>query len=91
MHILYYVKLLYYIKICIYYIELVYQNIHILCYFKLVYYMKIYIHYTHTFIFYYILFFLWRCGPTRAMASSFTTFLDHTQRRITVCRIPLDE
>ena len=32
---------------------------------------------------------LWRCGPTRAMASSFLTFLDHT-RRITVCRTPLD-
>jgi len=36
------------------------------------------------------LFFLWRCGPTRAMASSFMRFLDHTQRRITVGRIPLD-
>ena len=34
---------------------------------------------------------LWRCGPTRAMASSFTRFLDHTQRRITVGRTPLDE
>jgi len=29
---------------------------------------------------------LWRCGPTRAMASSFLRFLDHTQRRITVGR-----
>ena len=36
-------------------------------------------------------FFLWRCDPTRAMASSFTRFLDHTQRRITVGRTPLDE
>ena len=36
-------------------------------------------------------FFLWRCGPTRAMASSFLRFLDHTQRRITDCRTPLDE
>ena len=36
-------------------------------------------------------FFLWRCGPTRSMASSFLTFLDHTQRRITVGRTPLDE
>ena len=35
--------------------------------------------------------FLWRCGPTRAMASSFLRFLDHTQRRITVSRTPLDE
>ena len=38
-----------------------------------------------------LLFFLWRCGPTRAMASSFTKFLDHTQRRITVGRTSLDE
>ena len=34
---------------------------------------------------------LWRCSPTRAMASSFLRFLDHTQRRITVGRTPLDE
>ena len=32
----------------------------------------------------------WRCGPTRAMASSFTGYLDHTKRRITVGRTPLD-
>jgi len=32
----------------------------------------------------------WRCGSTRAMAS-FLRFLDHTQRRITVGRTPLDE
>ena len=38
-----------------------------------------------------IFFFLWRCGPTLAMASSFLRFLDHTQRRITVGRTPLDE
>jgi len=31
------------------------------------------------------------CGPTRAMASSFLRFLDHTQRRITVGRTSLDE
>jgi hypothetical protein len=36
-------------------------------------------------------FFLWRCDPTRAMASSFTRFLDHTQRSTTVGRTPLDE
>jgi len=36
-------------------------------------------------------FFLWRCGPTRAMASSFMSFLDHTQRPTTVGRTPLDE
>jgi hypothetical protein len=35
--------------------------------------------------------FLWRCGPKRAMASSFLRFLVHTQRRITVGRTPLDE
>ena len=35
--------------------------------------------------------FLWCCDPTRAMASSFLRFLDHTQRRITVGRAPLDE
>ena len=35
--------------------------------------------------------FLWRCGLTRAVASSLTRFLDHTQRRTTVGRTPLDE
>jgi len=39
----------------------------------------------------YKIFFLCRCDPTRVMASSFTRFLDHTQRRITVGRTPLDE
>ena len=34
----------------------------------------------------------WRSSPTRAMASSFLMrFLDHTQRRTTVGRTPLDE
>jgi len=33
----------------------------------------------------------WRCSPTRAMASSFLRFLDHTQWRNTVGRTPLDE
>ena len=28
-------------------------------------------------------FFLWRCDPTRVIASSFLMFLDHTQRRTT--------
>jgi len=41
--------------------------------------------------FIFFLFFLWRCGPTRAMVSSFLRFLDHTQRRTTVSRTPLDE
>ena len=36
-------------------------------------------------------FFLWRFGLTRALASSFLRFLDHTQRRATVGRTPLDE
>jgi len=36
-------------------------------------------------------FFVWRFGATRDMASSFTRFLDHTQRRTTVGRIHLDE
>ena len=36
-------------------------------------------------------FFLWRCDPRRARASSFRRFLDHTQRRTTVGRTPLDE
>ena len=38
-----------------------------------------------------LFFFLWLCGPTRAMASSFLRFLDHTQRRTTAGRTPLDE
>ena len=42
-------------------------------------------------VFLLIFFFLWRCGPTRAMASSFLRFLDHTQRRITVGRTRLYE
>ena len=36
-------------------------------------------------------FLLWRCDPTRVMASSFLRFLDHTQRRTTLGRTPLDE
>jgi hypothetical protein len=35
-------------------------------------------------------FFLWRCGPTRAMVSSVLTFMYHTYH-ITVGRTPLDE
>ena len=38
-----------------------------------------------------ILIFLWRCDPTRLVASSFLRFLDHAQRRTTVGRTPLDE
>jgi hypothetical protein len=36
-------------------------------------------------------FFFWRWGPTRARASSFIWFIDHTQRRTTVGRTLLDE
>ena len=36
------------------------------------------------------IFFLWRCGPTRGMASKFLMFLDHI-RHATVGRTPLDE
>jgi hypothetical protein len=36
-------------------------------------------------------FFLWLCSPARTMTSSFTRFLDHTQRRPTVGKAPLDE
>jgi len=36
-------------------------------------------------------FFLWRCDSTRVITSSFLMFLDHTQRRTTVGRTPLDE
>jgi hypothetical protein len=39
----------------------------------------------------YTYFLLWRCDPTRVMASSFLRFLDHIQRRTTVGRTPLDE
>ena len=38
-----------------------------------------------------VFFFLWRCVPTRVMASSFLRFLDHAQRRTTIGRTPLDE
>jgi len=38
-----------------------------------------------------IFFVLWRCGPTRTMASSFMSLLDHTKRRTTVGRTPLDK
>jgi len=34
---------------------------------------------------------LWRCGLKLAMASSLLRFLDHSQRRTAVGRIPLDE
>jgi hypothetical protein len=38
-----------------------------------------------------IYYFLWLCSPARAVASSFTRFLDQTQRRATVDSTPLDE
>jgi hypothetical protein len=36
-----------------------------------------------------LIYFLWLCSPARAMASSFTRFLKHTQRRTTVGKSPL--
>ena len=42
-------------------------------------------------LFGFFFFLLWRCDPTQVMASSFLRFLDHTQRRTTVGRTPLDE
>jgi len=38
-----------------------------------------------------LFFFIWRNSPQWAIASSFTRFLDHTQRRTTVSRTPLYE
>jgi hypothetical protein len=38
-----------------------------------------------------IYFFIWRDSPQLARVFSFTTFLDHTQRRTTVGRTPLNE
>ena len=38
-----------------------------------------------------ILFVIWGCGPTRALAPSFIRSLDHKQRLATVGRTPLDE
>jgi hypothetical protein len=38
-----------------------------------------------------IVFFLWRCDPTRVMAPLLLRFLDHTRRCTTVGRTPLDE
>ena len=43
------------------------------------------------YVIYNVHFFLWRCDPTRGMASSFLRFLNHTQQRITVGRTALDE
>jgi len=42
-------------------------------------------------VFIYLFFLLWRCDPTRVMASSFLRFPDHTRRRTTVGRTLLDE
>jgi hypothetical protein len=38
-----------------------------------------------------LLFFLWRCDPTRVMTFSFLKILDHIQRRTTVGRTSLEE
>jgi len=45
------------------------------------------LHYFKNTVFY----FFWRNSPHWSRVSSFTRFLDHTQRRITVGRTPLDE
>jgi hypothetical protein len=39
----------------------------------------------------YYYYFLWLCSPERDMAYSFTMFRDHTLRRATIGRSPLDE
>jgi hypothetical protein len=41
--------------------------------------------------YYYCYYYLWFCSQARAMTSSSTKFLDHTQRRATVGRTPPDE
>ena len=43
------------------------------------------------YLFYVTFFFSVALHPTRVMASSFLRFLNHTQRRTTVSRTPLDE
>ena len=45
----------------------------------------------YIYIYIYIWPIFWPCVPMRARASSFTRFLDHTQRRTTFGRTPLDE
>jgi hypothetical protein len=45
----------------------------------------------YLFYFNYLLLFFGATAPQRARASSFTGFLDHTERRTTVGRTPLDE
>jgi len=47
-------------------------------------YIYIYVYIPTSFLF-------WRDSPQWAMASAYTKFLDHTQRRTTVGRTPLDE
>jgi hypothetical protein len=47
--------------------------------------------YMYIYICIYIFYFLWLCDPTRVTVSSFLRFLDHTQRRTTFGRTPLDE
>ena len=56
---------------------------------KFIYYVSV--SYPNIFCLFLSIILLWCCGPTRAMASSFLKFLDHTQRRTTVGRTPLDE
>jgi hypothetical protein len=41
-------------------------------------------------VYYYYYYYYFLCSPARTMASSFSRFRDHTQRRATVARTPLD-
>ena len=47
--------------------------------------------YAHVGVKFIYLFFLWRCGLTRAMASAFLRIRDHTQRRTIFNSTPTDE
>ena len=53
--------------------------------------VKSYIYIYNIYIFVCLFVCLWRCDPTRVMASSFLRFLDHTQRRTTFGITPVDE
>jgi len=52
---------------------------------------ELFCYYRNLWCFSFSFFFLWRCDPTRVMASSFLRLLDQTQRRTTVGRAFLDE
>jgi hypothetical protein len=54
-------------------------------------YSELYLYIGYYYYYYYYYYYLWLCSPARAMASSFTKFFGHAQRRTTVGRIPMDE